>query len=72
MPQCLTANPDPANAGRLPDSGCLRAKVAQEAEIETGSNPLAEWKLACGRPADTELVFPAASGGPWLDHDYVA
>ena len=26
---------------------------------------LAEWKLACGRPADTELVFPTAGGGPW-------
>jgi integrase len=31
---------------------------------------LAEWNLACGRPADTELVFPASGGGPWMDHDY--
>jgi integrase-like protein len=31
---------------------------------------LAEWRLACGRPRDTELVFPSAGSGPWMDHDY--
>lgn len=31
---------------------------------------LSEWKLACGRPADNQLVFSAAGGGPWMDHDY--
>jgi integrase len=31
---------------------------------------LAEWQLACGRPADTELLFPAAGGALWMDHDY--
>ena len=31
---------------------------------------LTEWRLACGRPGDPDLVFPAADGGPWRDHDY--
>ena len=31
---------------------------------------LNEWKLASGRPDDTALVFPAADGGLWKDHDY--
>ena len=31
---------------------------------------LSEWKLASGRPDDTALVFPAADGGLWKDHDY--
>ena len=31
---------------------------------------LAEWRLACGRPAPGELVFPRADGGPWRDHDW--
>jgi integrase len=26
---------------------------------------LAEWRLASGRPADSALVFPSASGGTW-------
>ena len=28
---------------------------------------LAEWRLACGRPADSELVFPTRDGRPWTD-----
>jgi integrase len=31
---------------------------------------LAELRLANGRPAAGEYVFPAASGGPWRDHDW--
>jgi integrase len=31
---------------------------------------LNEWKLASGRPDDRALVFPAADGGLWKDHDY--
>ena len=31
---------------------------------------LAEWKLACGRPADTQLLFTATRGGLWSDDDY--
>jgi integrase len=31
---------------------------------------LAEWRLACGRPAAGELVFPRADGGLWRDHDW--
>jgi integrase len=31
---------------------------------------LAEWRLACGRPAGGELVFARADGGPWRDHDW--
>ena len=26
---------------------------------------LAEWRMACGRPDDRELVFPATNGKPW-------
>jgi Phage integrase family len=28
---------------------------------------LAEWRLACGRPGDSELVFPTRDGRPWTD-----
>jgi integrase len=31
---------------------------------------LAEWKLACGRPKEAVLVFPARDGGLWSDDDY--
>jgi integrase len=31
---------------------------------------LAEWRLACGRPAAGELVFARADGGSWRDHDW--
>jgi integrase len=31
---------------------------------------LAEWRLACGRPADDELVFPGRGGDPWRDHTW--
>jgi integrase len=31
---------------------------------------LAEWRLATGRPESDAYVFPAASGGPWRDHDW--
>src|SRR3954447_5869567 len=31
---------------------------------------LAEWRLASGRPHGDAYVFPAASGGPWQDHDW--
>jgi integrase len=31
---------------------------------------LAEHRLAAGRPADRELVFPRADGTPWTDSDY--
>jgi integrase len=31
---------------------------------------LAEWRLACGRPADFELVFPTRAGRLWADHDW--
>jgi integrase len=34
------------------------------------SQDLNEWKLASGRPGDDALVFPAAGGGLWQDHDY--
>jgi integrase len=28
---------------------------------------LAEWRMACGRPADDALVFPDRNGGAWTD-----
>jgi integrase len=31
---------------------------------------LAEWCLASGRPAGTQLVFPRADGTPWREHDW--
>ena len=31
---------------------------------------LNKWKLASGRPDNDALVFPAAGGGLWQDHDY--
>ena len=31
---------------------------------------LTEWRLASGRPADTELVFPTREGNAWSDYDY--
>lgn len=31
---------------------------------------LAEWRLACGRPTDFELVFPTRAGRLWADHDW--
>lgn len=31
---------------------------------------LLEWKLACGRPADGQLVFPMTGGRPWSDSAY--
>ncbi|MDQ2984066.1 MAG: site-specific integrase [Actinomycetota bacterium] len=31
---------------------------------------LAEWRLACGRPADFELVFQTRAGRLWADHDW--
>ena len=31
---------------------------------------LLEWKLACGRPADGQLVFPMSDGQPWSDSAY--
>jgi len=31
---------------------------------------LAAWRLAAGRPAGRELIFPAAHGGPWTDPAY--
>jgi integrase len=30
---------------------------------------LAEWRMRCGRPAETELVFPHAAG-EWSEHSY--
>jgi integrase len=30
---------------------------------------LAEWRLACGRPPDSELIIPRSSGGPWTRED---
>jgi integrase len=31
---------------------------------------LAEWRLACGRPHDRTLLFPAGGGAPWPNHDW--
>jgi integrase len=31
---------------------------------------LAEWRLACGRPSDSALVFPHEDGGVWREHTY--
>jgi integrase len=31
---------------------------------------LAEWRLACGRPAERILLFPRHDGAAWQDHDY--
>jgi integrase len=31
---------------------------------------LAEWRLACGRPDGSMLVFPRHKGGHWADHDW--
>jgi integrase len=31
---------------------------------------LAEWRRACGRPSDNELVIPRPSGGPWTREDW--
>ena len=31
---------------------------------------LAEWRLACGRPAERILLFPRHDGEAWQDHDY--
>ena len=31
---------------------------------------LLEWQLLRGRPAPITLVFPSASGGVWIEHDY--
>jgi integrase len=31
---------------------------------------LNEFRLACGRPHDSSLVFPRAQGGPWREHTY--
>jgi len=30
---------------------------------------LAEWRMGCGRPADSELITPRPSGGPWTRED---
>lgn len=34
------------------------------------THDLNEWKMKSGRPDDDALVFPAAGGGHWKDHDY--
>jgi integrase len=34
------------------------------------ASDLAEWRLACGRPAETALICPRPEGGPWRDHDF--
>jgi integrase len=47
--------------GRPPRTVDLLAELARD---------LAEWSLAAGRPAPDAYVFPAASGGPWRDHDW--
>ncbi len=31
---------------------------------------LAEWRMGCGRPADSELITPRPSGGPWTREDW--
>jgi integrase len=31
---------------------------------------LQAWRLASGRPAESALVFPSATGGPWHEHDW--
>ncbi len=31
---------------------------------------LAEWKLRCGRPPDSALIVPSASGEPWSEEAY--
>ena len=31
---------------------------------------VAEWRLACGRPDGSTLVFPGLEGRPWADHDW--
>ena len=31
---------------------------------------LREWRLRCGRPPKTELIFPARNGGPWTESAY--
>ena len=31
---------------------------------------LAEWRMACGRPPDAELLFARRDGNPWSDDDY--
>lgn len=31
---------------------------------------LAEWRMACGRPSDAELIIPRPSGGQWTREDW--
>jgi integrase len=31
---------------------------------------LAEWRMACGRPHDSELIIPRPSGGAWTREDW--
>ena len=31
---------------------------------------LAEWRMVCGRPPDSVLVFPDRDGEPWRDYTY--
>lgn len=34
------------------------------------ANDLREWRMAAGRPADSELVFPGKEGQPWTQAAY--
>ena len=54
-----------AYAGLRPEEA-----LALEWRHVRGRKNLSEWRLACGRPGDRDLVFPAADGGPWRDHGY--
>lgn len=38
--------------------------------LEPLARDLAEWRLRCGRPKDSELVIPGRHGGPWTEEAF--
>jgi integrase len=45
-------------------------KVRSVPMLRPLAHDLNEWRIACGSPADDELVFPAPNGGLWQEHTY--
>jgi integrase len=54
--------------GRLQDTKTRRSRSVKLLRPLAGD--LAAWRLASGRPADRELLFPMRRGGPWTDTAY--
>jgi integrase len=54
--------------GEVKDTKTRRSRTVRL--LKPLASDLAEWRLASGRPAETELVFPMEDGRAWTDTAY--